>query len=204
MTNSLKLLAVVSALAVGSAAVAQQTPAAQQPASNSAGLLGQRYASASFAYFDTNNLSIDAFGTGVGVNLPVRSNLDVGFGYARSWIESFSEANVDSIGANATFIYTGDNFKTFSSVSLGYDWGIFDEEATTWGASAGAEFAFGSATALTVSASYDDNFKDGDNGVWSGTAAVNRWLSNRVGVVGAVSLIEGGNIGYSAGVAFRF
>lgn len=204
MNKSLKLLAVASALVVGSTAFAQQPAAAQQPASNSAGLLGQRYAAASFSYLDTNNLPVDAFASGVSVNLPIRSNLDVGFGYARSWIESFSDANVDSIGANATFIYTGDTFKTFSSVSLGYDWGLFDDEATTWGAAAGAEFAFGSATALTVSASYDDTFKDGDNSLWSGTVAVNRWLSNRVGVVGAVSLIEGDNIGYTAGVAFKF
>lgn len=204
MINSIKLLAVASALVVGSSAFAQQIPAASQPASNSAGLLGQRYAGASFGYLDLNKSSIDAFGAGASVNLPVRSNLDVGFGYARSWVESFSDANVDSIGANATFIHTADNFKTFSSVRLGYDWGFFEDEATTWGASAGAEFAFGSATALTVAAAYDDNFKKGDHGVWSGTAAVNRWLNNRVGVVGSVSLIEGGNIGYTAGVAFRF
>lgn len=204
MINSIKLLAVASALVVGTAAFAQQTPSAQGTASKSAGLLGQRYASASFGYADINKSSVDAFAAGAAVNLPVRSNLDIGFGYARGWIESFSDANVDSIGVDATFIHTADTFKTFSSVRLGYDWGFFEEEATTWGASAGAEFAFGSATALTVSASYSDNFKDGDHGVWSGTATVNRWLNDRIGVVGSVSLIEGGNIGYSAGVAFRF
>lgn len=204
MYNTIKLLAVMSALAAGATALAQQTPAAATSSSNSAGLLGQRYAAASFGYFDTNGFDTDAFASGVSVNLPVRSNLDVGFGYSRTWIEGFSDANVDSIGADATFIYTDARFKTFTTLSLGYDWGFFEDERTVWGASAGAEFAVDASTAITVAASYNDDFKTGDNSVWSGTIGANRWLSDRVGLAGAVSLIEGGNIGYTVGVAFRF
>jgi hypothetical protein len=199
MTKTIKLLAVFSALAAGTAALAQQT--APAPA---AGLLGQRYVGASFGYADIKNSPVDAFGADVVANFPVRANLDVGFGYSRTWVESFSDINVDAIGANATFIHTEGTLKTFTSLGLGYAWGPGEDEATVWGASAGAEFALTPKSTLAVSAGYSDDFKSGNNGVWDGTARANYWVTDKVAVVGTVSWLEGGDVAYTLGTVFRF
>ena len=204
MTNSLKLLAVVSALAVGSAAVAQQTPAAQQPASNSAGLLGQRYASAGFSYLDISGFQYHLFAAGARVNLPIRQNIDVGVSYARNWIESNSDFNLDIVDAYTTFIYSADTFKTYTTLSLGHVWEPEKEESVIWGARAGAEFPVTANLAVRVSAGYDDDFESGNNGAWDGTASVNYWVTKRVAALGSATWLEGGAVSYGVGVAFRF
>jgi hypothetical protein len=200
MTKTSKLLAVLAALTAGVSAFAQQAPQAQ----STSGLLGVRYAGASFGYIDVKSGPVDAFAAGAAVNLPVRANLDVGFGYSRGWVESFSEVNVDSLNANATFIHTADTFKTFTSLSLGYAWGPFEDEATIWGARAGAEFVLTPKSSLSVSAGYDDDFKKGDNGLWDGTARANYWVSDRAAVLGTFTWFEGGDVGYTVGTVFRF
>lgn len=197
MTQSIKLLAAIAAVATGATAIAQQGPAP------SAGLLGQRYVQASFGYFDVKGSPFDAFAAGLGVNLPVSASLDVGFNYAHGWVESFSDIDSDVVVADATFIHVSDTFKTFTTLSLGYDWNAL-EERTIWGARAGAEFPLTPRAALSVSAGYDDDFKSGNNGLWDGTARANYWATDKVALIGSVSWIEGGDVGFSIGAALRF
>lgn len=198
MTKTIKLLTALSALVVGTSVFAQQS------ATSSASLLGQRYVGTSFGYTDFNNSPVDAFGATVVVNLPVRANLDVGFGYSRNWLESYSDINVDAIGANATFIHTKGSFKTFTSLALGYNWGPFEDEATVWGANLGVEFAVAPKATVALSVGYDDDFKSGNNGVWDGTLRGNYQVTEKITAVGAVSWIEGGSVGFTLGAALRF
>jgi len=197
MTKSIKLLAVIAAVASSVTAFAQQAPAP------SAGLLGQRYAQASFGYFDIKNSPVDAFAAGLGVNLPISASLDVGLSYAHGWIESFSNIDSDVVIGDATFIHVSDTFKTFTTLSLGYDWNDF-QERTIWGARAGAEFRLTPRAALALSAGYDDDFKSGNNGLWDGTARANYWATDKVALIGSVTWIEGGDVGFSIGAALRF
>ena len=101
MTTSMKLAGVCAAILAGSTVFAQQTPAPAVETASS-GLLGKRYVEAGFGVTDYNHFGLDLYSTGVGVNLPVASSLDVGLAYSYSWLESFSDFDAHTLAASVT------------------------------------------------------------------------------------------------------
>src|SRR4051812_5553725 len=93
MNYTKNLISVVSlglaTLIAGVTAHAQVNTAAPE----SSGLLGKRYVELGFGYADVNHTSFDVYGTGVNVNLPVASNVDVSVEYAYDWVK---HSSVDS------------------------------------------------------------------------------------------------------------
>lgn len=205
----MKLAGVCAALVAGSAVYAQQAPAVETAASS--GLLGKRYVEAGFAATDVNHTKRDVFGTGVAVNLPVASSLDVGFAYNYAWAEGNSDLNASTLAASVTeFVdVTGvSGLKAFGTLALGYEWldtPWGDDEETFWGADLGVEYSFNSKLSATASVGYTDNFHGpSDDGVWNGTVTANYWLTEKLAANAALSLVEGGDVVYGVGVALKF
>jgi len=196
--NSIKILGVIAALAAGTSAFAQQAAPA-----TSAGLLGQRYASAEFGVININHFALDQFGAGVGVNLPLTANLDLGLGYAHTWVESFSDIDSDILSADLTSYFSQGAIKPFGTIALGYDWNDFDDGAI-WAVRAGFEYDVNPSFSTAISVGYSDDFESGDASQWDVDVRAHYWVTRSVAAIATVSLIEHGNVGYSLGVAVRF
>lgn len=205
MTTSMKLASVCAAILAGSAVFAQETPSVETTASS--GLLGKRYAEAGFAVTDVNHFKREVFGTGLSVNLPVASSLDVGFGYNYAWLEG-GDVDAHLIGASITeFVDVSgvSGLKAFGTASLGYQWIDNDDEETIWGADLGVEYSFNSKLSGSASVGYSDNFHGpSDDGLWDGTVRANYWFTRELAAYGAVSIVEGGDVVYGGGVSLKF
>jgi len=211
MTNS-KILLSALALAAASSTFAQTESA---PVASSAGLLGERYAAASFIVEDFRNAGglDNAFGGGASTNLPLSANLDLGFGYA---YERLSDGPIKfrehALSASLTpFVNVADNVKVFADATLGYAWAKFrgagvngSDNDGFWSLGAGAELALGARTALTGRVAYNDAFDNGSEGSWAFTAGVNHWFTEQVAGIASVTFVESDSIVYQIGVAFRF
>ncbi|WP_404425482.1 hypothetical protein [Nibricoccus sp. IMCC34717] len=188
------------ALLAGTVSYAQQ----QQPAAEQTyGLLGQRYAQVGFAYTDVNHSQVDAFGTGLVVNAPVSSNVDVSLAYSYQWVEAHSEIDGQSLDLAGTYYLTEGQFKPFGTLSLGYVWPDLGDELT-WGAVAGFEYVVNKQVSFQVAGGYDDNFKKHNQGEWKGIVSANFWVTPQVAVSPSVALLEGGSTATAIAVAFKF
>jgi len=204
----MKLAGVCAAILAGSTVFAQQAPAPAVETTASSGLLGQRYVEAGFGVTDVNHFGLDLYSAGVGVNLPVASSFDVGFAYAYSWLESFSDVDAHTIAASVTeFVDVGavSGLKAFGTATLGYQWFDNDDEETFWGVDLGVEYSLNSKVSASASIGYVDNFHGpSDDGSWDGTVRANYWLTDSVVANVAVSLVEGGTVVYGAGASLKF
>jgi hypothetical protein len=190
------------AILAGTVSYAQQQQA-QPAAEETYGLLGQRYAQVGFAYTNINNSQVDSYGTGLVVNAPVSSNIDVSLAYSYQWVESYSEIDGQTLDLAATYYVTEGQFKPFGTVSLGYNWPDIGDELT-WGAVAGFEYVVNKQVSFQLAGAYDDNFKKHNEGQWSGIASANFWVTPQVAVSPSVALIEGGSVAGALAVAFKF
>ncbi len=211
MTHT-KILLSALALAAASSTFAQTDSA---PVATSAGLLGQRYAAASFIVEDFRNAGglDNAFGGSIGANLPLSANLDLGFGYG---YERLSDGGVKyrehAISASLTpFVNVAENVKVFADATVGYAWakargfgGSASDDDGLWSLGVGAELALGARTALTGRVAYNDAFDSGSDGSWAFTAGVNHWFTEKVAGIAGVTFVESDAIIYQVGVAFRF
>ncbi len=201
MKQSIKLLSVVAALAAGTSVFAQQPDSGSLSASS--GLLGKRYAEASFSFVDINHSGIDAFGAGLNVNVPLTTSLDLGFGYGHDWIESFSDIDSDVVSADLTGYITSGSFRPFATLALGHAW-VPGDDFAVWGAAVGVEYDISSVVSTRLTAGYRDDFESGSNGSWDATARANLWITRGLAANVAVSLIERGDVAYTAGITLRF
>lgn len=201
MKQSIKLLSVIAALAAGTSVFAQQPDASSS--SVSSGLLGKRYAEASFSYVDINHSGIDAFGAALDVNIPLTTSLDLGLGYGHDWLESFSDIDSDVVSADLTGYITSGSFRPFATLALGHAW-VPGDDLSVWGGAVGVEYDFSSVVSTRLSAGYRDDFESGSNGRWDATARANLWITRSLAANVAVSLIERGDVVYSVGASLRF
>jgi hypothetical protein len=204
MTTLKNLVSTLAALAAGTTLFAQTEPTV--PVTDDAGVLGHRYVEAGFGFIDVNKSSVDAFGTGLTVNLPVAPSIDVSMDYLYSWAEGHrSEFDAHDLSVSGTYwIQAEQNLKTFARVSLGYNWNDYDDSAT-WGAEFGAQYTIRPNIAVTISGGYDDDFDKGnDSGSFNGTVTGHYWFTKQVAAFASASWIEGGNFGFAGGVTVKF
>lgn len=202
MTKINKLVSVLAVVAASVSAFAQTQPA--NPANEiSNGLLGTRYADVGLGFIDVNHSGTDAFGAGFTVNLPVVSNIDVAVNYSYAWVESYSDIDSHTLSVDGIYYINQGAFKPFGGVSVGYNWNDWDNESI-WGAFGGIEFQLNPRVVLTASAGYDANFDDADEGDFNGTVAARYFFTKNVAAAVSVELIEGGHVGYTAGVTLKF
>ena len=201
----MKLVAVFAASLLSAAALAQSTTVETESAT--AGLLGKRYVAAGFGWTDINHSTVEGMDAGLGVNVPVFANVDLSVGYSYAWLEGDIGLAHELNTAVTGYITRGQD-KYFASAVLGYDWIDSDRniggDHAVWGAEVGIERAVNDTVSVTVSAGYADDFGQHRDSLWKGTLGATYNFTAKVVGAASVSLLEGGSIGYNAGVAFRF
>ncbi len=203
----MKLIAVLAASSIGVAAFAQDTAVSNETTAPvaTAGLLGSRFVTTGFSWTDVNHSGVDAMSTGLSLNVPVTANFDVSLGYGYSWAEGAIDLG-HSAGATVTGYIVRGSLRPFASASLGYVWvpNSYDKDHGVWGADVGVEYALNDKLALTVSTGYGDDFGQHRDSTWDATVGASYNFTAKLAGTAAVSYLEGGSVGFSAGVAFRF
>lgn len=168
------------------------------------GVIGKRYAEVGFRLQDYQQYSDNSTAFGTAANVPLTKNIDVGMSYSYSTLDyspkGYSpDVAIDSkshnIGASALLYTTIEkNIKPFIALDLGTSFNKtsflntnHDSNSQWWAVSAGAEFPFKWASAIT-GLSYNDDFKrSGFSGQsWTIKTEINTWITPKVG--GYVSL----------------
>ena len=202
MTTINKWVSVLAAVAASASGFAQTAP--DNPAAGtSSGLLGHRYAEYNFGFLDVNKSSTDVFGAGLTINLPIAPSFDVSLNYTYAWLEGHRSTDSHDLSATGIYYFNSGKLKPFGGLTLGYNWNDGDS-AANWGAIAGVEYEINPQVVLTASVGYTDDFKSGDSSSFDGTVRANYWFTRTVSVYGEFSVIEGGNLGYAAGVTLKF
>jgi hypothetical protein len=121
------IFAAAVSLGVATAASAQSTATAPEPATREApagGLLGSRYTGVEYDYLDFSGAGLDhAHGLAVNYNQPVSANFDFGLGY--DWARAhdsgiaFTQQDLDVRGTYYTSLGWG---KPFALAAAGWDW----------------------------------------------------------------------------------
>jgi len=199
----MKLVAVIAASLLSVGAFAQST--AVQTETASSGLIGKRYVEAGLGWVDYRHTSRDGFGAGVGVNVPVSANFDVGVSYQHSYIQHWINVG-DYLGTAATGYITRGQDKYFASLSLGYAWAQrwLDSDHTVWGGSVGIERSVNEKLSTSFSVGYDDDLGQHRVGLWDMSVGANYAFCSKIVGTAKISYIEYGSLGYSLGLAYRF
>lgn len=207
------------------------TASAQTVTTSSTGLLGQRYIEIGAGAIDPHNSSKEGFTGDIAVNLPVQPGFDVGLGYSYSRLNypysavPFEARSRDhTVYATATSYMEAQGMKPFAGVALGYQWAkqnllynltpggvtvVNDRnDEALWGLGVGVEIPVGRVT-VTPAVTYQDGFKRGSTGGFTYGVDTNYWVTQKVGLFGAVNYSDpsGGGIQswtYKAGVRLKF
>jgi hypothetical protein len=201
MTTITKIVSALAAVAVSASVFAQTQP--ENPNYSSSGLLGQRYVDYGFGLIDVNKSRTDLYGTGLTVNVPVVSNIDIAVNYSYSWVEADHNDNANELSLDAIYYIEAGKVKPFGGVTYGYHWNDwFDDDFV--GAFGGLEFQVLPQLVLSGRAGYSAWTDDVDEGAWDGTVEARYFFTKTVAASASVTLFEGGDVGYTAGVTLKF
>ena len=191
------------------------------------GVIGKRYAEASFDVTELRHTAHNICDAGISANIPVIQGLDVSGGYNYAWYNlptyghgpSSYRARAQSINANATLYKTiEDGVKPFISAGLQRSWqdlnGPYSYHSaynvTSFAVTAGAEFPY-KWVAVIPSINYQDDFKRSAESSQSFSYAVevNSWITKKIGVYVNASYSAWQHssydqLSYGAGVRVRF
>lgn len=181
-----RLSVILGLLALGSSVMAQS-------ATTEPGLIGKRHAGADFSYDHFNGSAADKALGGFGVvNLPLTSQLDLGFSYRYMDASGDNYDAVDREALASLLVHTGTEYgRAYFAGSLGYGWHRVNsvrENDPRWGVRAGYEIPLGRQTAANLGLAYSDAFDSDTSGhqVLRYFAEVNHWFSRDLaGVVSA-------------------
>lgn len=189
---------------------------AAQAQSETGGVLGQRFVGAHADLVDFENLTDYGCSAGVGMNLPVLANVDVGLGLAYGWLNTHGQS-VRERTVNASVVWHASTtvIKPFVGAGIGYDWvrdyfswTRLSDNAGRWGAVIGVEVPV-QGVVVTPSLGYSDWF----NGHWAGTVSygveVSYWFTRSVGGYAGVIHNDftgdnGSSSVYRAGLRLKF
>lgn len=200
MKTSSLCAALVAALSLGSLASAQSTAPGR-----GASLLGARTAELGFGYVDVNASSVDAFAGNLSLNLPVATGVDLTASYTHSWVEGHGNLNAELLDVGVVGYRDLGAVTAFGQLTLGYDWAEYGwADDFVWGVRAGAEYSPTQTVTLIGSVGYDDGFDSSTEGAFDGTVRINYRASDKLVPYLSATWLEGGSIGASIGVAYRF
>lgn len=207
-TRILKFVA-VAALVAGSV-----------PVVSAAGLLGQRYAGATFDWvFPDDNWVDDGRGVTLVLNQPLSQYIDLSASY--SYLDTgadidLGEGEIGSIDASSQNLLFGttlhaeyNSVKPFVGLSLGWLGTKIDgstDNDMVYQITPGVEIPAGDKASLTLFASWNDYFdnEDEDDGSWNFGAAADFDLTSTWSLLTKVTIDEDSNWGLSAGALVRF
>jgi hypothetical protein len=213
-TRILKFVA-AAALVTGSVSVA-----------SASGLLGQRYAGATFDWvlWDEDEVPAgssidDGKGISLTLNQPLSSNVDLSVDY--SYLDTGASIDLGEGGAydfdassqaltfNATFYMPAGNMKPFVKVGAGWGWSKIDGDTDNdaiYQIVPGVEIPAGDKASLTLFAAWQDYFDNEgeDDGSWDFGAIAAFDVSAQWTVLVRGSVDDDSNYGISAGALVRF
>lgn len=207
--TSFKTLILAGAVALGfaSAAFAGEGPA---PVSTDRGLLGQNHVSLGYSFLDLQGTDIDAHGIDLSIHQNVREGVDtlVEYNYLRS--ESFPGGRVsqNSLVAGGRVYTAFHGFKPYAEAGLGWTWLRapfgFSDDSFAYFAGVGAEFQVSPDVTVTPFVRYLDATADSFEHEWDYGIRANWWVTEKVGLTGAVVRDNARNMEYNLGVNYRF
>lgn len=205
MKSFIKIASVSAALIVAVAAQAQQ---ASSTATESSGLIGKRYVSATASYTDVPSSTWGLFDSNLTFNMPVLSNVDVGATYEYSWLEGHRKINEQAPSVYATGYVTEGAFKPFATFQLGYAWdrnpGFQSSNRAVYATQLGVQWSIDKNLALTLSGNRTADFKSGDNSGYSATLGLNIAVTKSVDVIIQGIWAENATGGAGLGMAYKF
>lgn len=183
------------------------------PAQEATGFLGVRYFDVSLESIDHRKVDATGYGSGLLLNLPATSTLDVGLGYDLGWTDlRQGKLRQHTVSALLTLHGTHPGAKPFVSVGLGHDWsrtsiGQFNvtDRTSAWGAATGIELSVDRFT-VTPSVTYTDSFEDTNGGSTryglEGSYAVTRTCSLH-GTISYLDFNRTNNTAWAVGAGVR-
>lgn len=247
MNPTKKIILALTVLAAAGAILAQQTDTNQTattdqsavtpnqttpppPAAPSGGLLGKRYVDLNFGVQDIKHFPKNAYNVGLSANLPVAPGVDLGAGYAYSWLSGTTttprvrsdiiQGTVTLFPPNATF---SNGARPFVAAGIGYQWDNVslsgtphsfnfssDADYGLWGLALGVEIPV-KAFSLTPVISYNDDFRNSHQSsqAYDYGVEANCWVTDEVAVYGGIAYedVRHSNLdswNYNAGVRLKF
>lgn len=180
-------------------------------AQREAGLLGKHYAGLTVFTEDVQHADVGlGLGTGVTVNFPLAPSLDLSL--AASY-ENFHDVHLTDKRLGATLVAYKElpGVKIFADGSLSSTWqsikfsnGRVSDNDGIYAVGAGLEAPIAPATALFGRIAYNRYFDQANGDYWTFSLGLNHWISEKLGLVIAVTAYEDDSVVYGAGVDLRF
>jgi hypothetical protein len=213
--KSLLLVTAVFGLAVAaraqSAPTAARTASAPSPAVDTGrGLLGQTYSGLTYTYTDIRHTSINGQGLRFEYNLPLNVGFDAKFTYDGARSEPFAGMRNSSQLLEASAIAFApqlDWIKPYIEVGGGWLWTkTLGDRDSSFAArlGAGAEFQVTPVLVLTPYATYTHASVLESDHLWNYGVKANYWILEHWGVSAGLDRDNHQNLGYSAGMNYRF
>jgi len=212
--TSLKLLALASALVLGTAAARADStlPAdnAAGAATENLGLLGQSYTSLSYSYTNLDNSSVHGDSYNFEFNQPLSFGFDgfLGYSYSQSSVFGGSRLKSNIVDAGLRAFSTRYNWgKPYVEAGVGYSWNRYagaKDNAFMWEVGAGVEFQVAPKATVTPYIQYVDVPEIDSGHGWNFGVKGNYWVTSRWAATLGAELDDDHNSTFTIGTNFRF
>lgn len=198
------------ALALGTAAQAQETPAAEPVDNARSGLLGQVYGGLSYSYLDLHGSPRDADNYRFEINHPLADGFDgfLTYDYAQSGVVGGSRVKQNVVGGGVRAFSPRYGWgKPYVEVGAGYAWTKYagiEDNSFYWSAGVGAEFAVAPRTTLTPYAQYVNAPDLADEDTVNYGVKANYWVTEQWSVMAGIERDTDKNTAFTVGTNFRF
>jgi opacity protein-like surface antigen len=188
-----------------------------QPNNTATGRLGVRYIETNFQVSDGKSTVTDSYGSGFGINLPIKSWLDVGLDYGYGWLKKnpFVTSSAHGLAATATYYTDLDGLRPFVSARIGH--ARFKTSAAgqtsrinsdSYDLMIGFETSVGPII-LTPTIAHGDSFDNSGEGGFNFAVGAHYWITSKIGVRSDISYSDYGSGGlsemsYGVGLALKF
>jgi hypothetical protein len=205
----------MGAAALGLATIVTSSAIAQSYVdSESAGLIGKRYAGVDLAIMDARDLPDNGTGGSLLYNQPLSEVLDLTAAYG------FNQVNGDALDLTQSALEVGvvyysqvENYKPFMSASVGYSWDKWKFDAPTlndndesffYSIGLGVEVPLTDKTAAIGEVSYQDGVDSGEEDSWGLEVGLNHWFTEKVALKASVYVVEDDAVTFRIGARFAF
>jgi hypothetical protein len=212
--NLLKNILLAATAALGLAGLARAGGLDTEPLESTTavgqGLLGQQYASLTYAYIDLDEVSTHADNYTFGFNQPLRAGLDAVFAYdyTRTGLIAGDRLSQHAFTAGLRAFSNAYAWgKPYVEAGAGYARQKFagmKDDSFVWGMGIGAELQVAPAFTVTPAIEYADAPDLAGNGTWTYGVKANYWIDSQWSVTGGIDRDDDQNNSFTIGTNFRF